>query len=51
MELKLTENEKHLLNGVYHLSHIDVFFKRYSVLDETNVHKKDKFRQDWMFSF
>ena len=39
MELKLTEYEKLLSKRVYHLSYLDVFFKRCLVLDETTVHK------------
>ena len=39
MELKLIEYEKLLSKRVYLLSYIDVFFKRYIVLDETTVHK------------
>ena len=38
MELKLTEYEKLLSKRVYLLNHIDVFFKRCIVLDETIVH-------------
>ena len=38
MELKLTEYEKILAKRVNLLSYIDIFFKRYIVLDETNVH-------------
>ena len=38
MELKLTEYEKALSKQVYPVSHIDVFFMRCIVLDETTVH-------------
>ena len=39
MVLKLTEYKKLLGKRVYHLSYIDVFYKRCIVLDETTVHK------------
>ena len=48
-ELNLTEYEKLLSKRVYPLSYIDVFFKRCIVLDETTVHNKSKFHQEWMF--
>ena len=38
MELKLTEYEKLLSKRNYLLSYIDVFSKRFIVLDETTVH-------------
>ena len=38
MELKFTEYKKLLSKRVYLLSYIDVFFKRFIVLDETTVH-------------
>ena len=49
MELKLTEYKKLLSKRKYLLSYIDVFFERCIVLDETTVHKKSKFHQEWMF--
>ena len=50
-ELKLTENEKFLAKRVYLLSYVDILYKRWIVLDETTVHKLNKLRQEWMFSF
>ena len=38
MPLKLTENEKLLSKRVYLLNYIDVFFKRFVVLDEATVY-------------
>ena len=38
MELKLTEYKKLLAKSVYLLSHIDIFYKRCIVLEETTVH-------------
>ena len=38
MELKLAEYEKLLSKRVYLLSYIEVFLKRFFVLDETTVH-------------
>ena len=51
MDLKLTEYKKLLATCVYLLSYIDIFYKRCNVLDETTVHKLNKPRQEWMFSF
>ena len=51
MELKLTEYKKLLAKRVYLLSYIDIFYKRSIVLDETTVHKNNRLRQEWMFSF
>ena len=50
MKLKLTEYEKFLSERVYLLSYIDVFFKRCIVSDETTVHNKGRFHQEWMLS-
>ena len=38
LDLKLTEYKKLPAKRVYLLSYIDVFYKRYIVLDETTVH-------------
>ena len=38
MDLKLTEYKKLLAECVYLLSYIDIFYKRFIVLDETTVH-------------
>ena len=38
MELNLTEYNNFLAKRVYLLSHIDIFYKRCIVLDETTVH-------------
>ena len=51
MQIELTEYEKLLAKRVYLLSHIDIFYKRCIVLDETTVHNENKLRQEWMFSF
>ena len=50
MDLKLSENKKLLAKRVYLLSYIDIFYKRFIVLDETTIHKENKLRQEWMFS-
>ena len=38
MDLKLTEDKKTLAKRVYLLSYLDIFYKRYIVLDETTLH-------------
>ena len=38
MKLKLTEYKKLLAKRVYLLNYIDIFYKRFIVLDETTVH-------------
>ena len=38
LDLKLTQYKKLLAKRVYLLSYIDIFYKRYIVLDETTVH-------------
>ena len=38
MDLKLTEYKKLPAKRVYLLSYIDIFYKRWIVLDETTVH-------------
>ena len=38
MDIKLTEYKKVLAKRVYLLTYIDIFYKRYIVLDETTVH-------------
>ena len=38
LELKLTEEQKLLVKGVYLLSYIDIFLRRCIVLDETTIH-------------
>ena len=40
MDLKLSEYKKLLAKRVYLLSHIDIFYKRFFVSDETTIHKK-----------
>ena len=50
-DLKITENRTVLAKRVFLLNYFDVLFKRFIVLDETNVHKKNKLRQNLTFSF
>ena len=38
VDLKLTEYQSLLAKRVYHLSYLDIFYKRCIVLDETTVH-------------
>ena len=51
MELKLTDYEKLLAKCVHLLSYIDIFFKRFIVLDETTVQKWFNICREWTFSF
>ena len=51
VNLKLSEYESLLAKRVYLLSYVDMFYKRCIVLVETTVHKENKHRQEWMFSF
>ena len=51
MDLRLTEYKEPLAKRVYLLSYIDIFYKRCIVLDETTIHKQNKLRQEWLFSF
>ena len=51
MELKLIEYKKLLGRRVYLLSYIDVFYKRWIVFDETNVHNGNKLRQECLYFF
>ena len=41
MELEKAQYEKLLSKPIYLLSFIDVFFKRWFLLDQTTVHKKE----------
>ena len=49
VHLKLTEYQSLLAKRVYLLSYIDIFYRRYIVLDETTVPNWNKLRQKWMF--
>ena len=49
--LKFSEYESLLAKRVNLLSYIDLFYKRFIVLNETTVHNYNKLRQEWMFSF
>ena len=51
VNLKLSKNESFVAKRVYLLNNFDIFYKRCILLDETTVHKKNKLRQEWMFSF
>ena len=51
MDLKLSEYKKLLAKRVYLLRYIDIFYNRCIALDETTIHKQNKLRQEWMFSF
>ena len=39
VDMKFTEYQSLLAKHIYLLSEIDIFYKRYSVLDETTFHK------------
>ena len=47
----LTEFLELLVRRVFLLNYVGVFFKLINVLDETTVHKRNKFHQEWMFPF
>ena len=49
VDLKMTEYQSLLAERVYLMSYIDLFYKRYLVLDETTVHNYNKPGQERMF--
>ena len=51
IDVKLTEYHSLLAKRVYLLSYIDIFYKRFIVLDETTVHNLNKLWQKWMLFF
>ena len=51
IDLMLTKDQSLLAKRVYLLSHNDIFLEQFIVLDETTVHKQNRLRQEWMFSF
>ena len=47
----LTKCQSLLTERVYLLSYIDIFYNRWIERRDTTVHKKNKLRHEWIFSF